>query len=352
MSVSRFSQLPLSIQQRLSDGKLLYAAVGAISVLIWSAIAGWPGDMTAVSYEQEKLDVVMQTPGPDSTAEFRFQPLHDGLSSVEVIIVNTKPDDPEAIATATLTLSDEFGQVFASRRLATNATRHNESVRLNFQPLSDSSQTTIYLSMSGGAGNGLSLWGYSADVWPEAQLINGGEAKSLRMTTRYAFQWSTALSELSSMLGRFGLTMVTLLLYLPLPGALILSFGPKLSEVGPNARIALGFALGAAVWPLIWMWITVVGLSFSAVLLWGLVAVGWIVVIVQQVRKKSTIWRSLEVWLMVIFLLFIFTLRLLAVRDQAFLPWVDSSRHALITAIMRDSGQFLTTYEPYLPVSW
>lgn len=312
--------------------------------------------MTAVSYEQEKLNVVMQTPGPDSVAEFRFQPQHDGLNSVEVIIVNTKPDDSEAVATATLTLSDENGQVLASRRLVTNATSHNSTVRLNFSPISDSSQKTLYLSMSGGVGNGLSLWGYSAAVWPGGQLINGGDAQALRMTTRYAFQWSTAFSEIGNMLGRFGGTIITLLLYLPLPGALMLSFAPVFKKWGPTVRLALGFALGASVWPLIWMWLTVLGFQFSAPILWGLLIVGWAAVIFQQVRQqvrtKSGLLASAELWLMMFFMLFIFLLRLLAVRDQAFLPWVDSSRHALITAIMRDSGQFLTTYEPYLPVNW
>ena len=55
---------------------------------------------------------------------------------------------------------------------------------------------------------------------------------------------------------------------------------------------------------------------------------------------------------MIVALFLLFCLRLIAIRDMAFLPWVDSSRHALITAIMRDYGQFLTTYEPYLPISW
>jgi hypothetical protein len=46
-----------------------------------------------------------------------------------------------------------------------------------------------------------------------------------------------------------------------------------------------------------------------------------------------------------------YVLRLLAVRDMAFLPWVDASRHALITAVMANSGQTVTTYEPFLPVA-
>ncbi|MFN2189736.1 MAG: hypothetical protein ACK2T3_13310, partial [Candidatus Promineifilaceae bacterium] len=43
--------------------------------------------------------------------------------------------------------------------------------------------------------------------------------------------------------------------------------------------------------------------------------------------------------------------RLLAVRDLAFPAWVDSSRHALITAVMSESGKVITDYSPYLPVT-
>jgi hypothetical protein len=42
--------------------------------------------------------------------------------------------------------------------------------------------------------------------------------------------------------------------------------------------------------------------------------------------------------------------RLLAVRDLNMPPWVDASRHALITAVMVENGQTPTDYAPYLPV--
>jgi hypothetical protein len=50
-------------------------------------------------------------------------------------------------------------------------------------------------------------------------------------------------------------------------------------------------------------------------------------------------------------LILILATRLLAVRDLSFLPWVDASRHGLITAVMTDSGQMPGSYEPYLPVN-
>ncbi|MGH2543587.1 MAG: hypothetical protein ACRDIB_12350, partial [Ardenticatenaceae bacterium] len=44
--------------------------------------------------------------------------------------------------------------------------------------------------------------------------------------------------------------------------------------------------------------------------------------------------------------------RLLAVRDLAFPPWVDGVRHGLITVMMAAAGEVITTYEPWLPVDY
>ena len=43
--------------------------------------------------------------------------------------------------------------------------------------------------------------------------------------------------------------------------------------------------------------------------------------------------------------------RLLAIRDLAFPPWVDSSRHGLITAVMTATGRAIRDYQPFLKSS-
>jgi len=54
--------------------------------------------------------------------------------------------------------------------------------------------------------------------------------------------------------------------------------------------------------------------------------------------------------LLLLLLLAALALRFVAVRDLAFPPWVDSSRHALITAVMASTGRAPDGYAPYLPV--
>jgi hypothetical protein len=62
-------------------------------------------------------------------------------------------------------------------------------------------------------------------------------------------------------------------------------------------------------------------------------------------------WRSEHLFLAILLLVGL-AVRLLAVRDIAFPPWVDSVRHGVITAVMSQSGQTITQtgYEPFLPV--
>ncbi len=336
------------------SGLLIYALVGAICVLIWALVSGWPGQITATSYEQERLDTALSAPVPDQPIEFEFVPDHDGINSLEVVVVNFAPNDQANQSTATLTLVDNFGAVLASTRLQNNFTAHNQSVRLDFEPINNSKSKTFSLLMSGGEGNQLSLWGYSLNVWDGSRLTGGGTAETLHMKVGYALRWQSIPGILSNLLGRFWIVFLSALLYIPLPGALLMKFWPDAYKDNPIIRLSLIFGLGVALWPLIWQWLTVLGLSLSPIVLIIFITVGWLYIIGTSSFDLSELshptYREYVGFLFALGVIFL--IRLLAVRDMAFLPWVDSSRHALITAIMRDSGQFLTTYEPYLPVSW
>lgn len=343
----------------------MYAAVGSVCFLIWAVIASWPAPMTAVSYEQERLDTAIPSPILGNPIEFSFVPNHDGLNAIEVVIVNFRPDDPAASGAITLSLFDEVGNILGSRKLA-STTRHNAKIQLDFPPVKNSSQKRLTLSIIGEAETPLSVWGYSLNVWPDSQLVGGGSAQTLHAETSYAYQWSSTPAVLENLLGRFWRVILIALLYIPLPGAILLTFwkanddnqasshafSRAFSIEDPIIRLALVFGMGIAIWPLIWQWLTVIGLSLSGPILWGVVIVGWPLIVAQRFRTGNRQPLTAEFWLLIIGLCLLFCIRLIAIRDMAFLPWVDSSRHALITAIMRDSGQFLTSYEPYLPVNW
>ena len=130
----------------------------------------------------------------------------------------------------------------------------------------------------------------------------------------------------------------------------------------------MALALGTAVWPIVWYLFSLIGGRFSGWLLWLLFVAGWMGVAgllwkkphaevrpeVGQGRREKGDWGFLRWrWQHTVMVLILFVgvgVRLLAVRDLNVPPWVDASRHALITAVMVENGRTLVNYEPILPI--
>src|SRR5690606_7728541 len=71
----------------------------------------------------------------------------------------------------------------------------------------------------------------------------------------------------------------------------------------------------------------------------------------KQQGTRGRCWRfAWEHGVLILLLVCALFVRLLAVRDLAFPPWVDSSRHALITLVMAANGQMPEGYAPFLAV--
>jgi hypothetical protein len=151
--------------------------------------------------------------------------------------------------------------------------------------------------------------------------------------------------------------MLLALLFLLLPGTLLLQLRPfrhKLPD--PMAKLGVMLALGTAVWPALWYLFSLLGGHFTSSLLWIIVVSGWMLATYHHLVTRSPGhpfkgWRKSHSFLLIILLLGL-AVRLLAVRDLVFPPWVDSVRHGLITAVMSQSGQTITQtgYAPFLPV--
>ncbi len=232
------------------------------------------------------------------------------------------------------------------------------------------------------------------------------EARELRFVTRYALTPGDMAAAASWPLRDWPLTLAALLL-LPLPGVLLLLLA-RPRGWDPAAWLGVALALGVAAWPVLWQWLSLAGVRWSGPVLWAAVGGGWFVAIFMAARSRkrrgaggrvaSSEWRvplppgevrsglvvgetqgsksthlhsgspaplppcspaplrlrgtSSVVYPLLLTTLLLATLatRFIAARDLAFPPWVDSSRHALITTIMVDSGQTPAGYEPFLPV--
>jgi hypothetical protein len=321
------------------------------------------GPLKAVDLNQGRLDTAMPAPHNHLVLEQSFIPSRNGLSEIELIL--TRQGEADAGESRfTLELRDEAGNVIAARTHRSQTLNHNQTYTLQFAPQPASAGKRYVLRLSGSDGNPISAWGYSLNVVDDGQLtIIGGEsnARELRFVTRYTLLWQDVAAILANEVLRNGRLALVSLGFLLLPGVLLLSIG-RPYHWDRAAWWGAALSLGAAAWPVLWFWFSLAGGRWSAGLLWSIVLLGWVVVVgIAVIRRYGRRVpnsptrrpdRQARLIHLLLGLLLVASLasRFVATRDLAFPPWVDSSRHALITAVMVEQGRTPANYEPYLPV--
>jgi len=348
--------------------------LGAFLYLLWAWSSALFTPIVADDINQTRTNAVLPALREDIQARQTFLPRRDGLREIELIIA--RPPGEAGSGRLEMQLLDPDGQTIASRQFESRELAHNQVLSLRFPPQANSAGQLYTLILGGSAQNDVSVWGYDLDVHTGGELmLIGGEttAQDLRFITRYQLSFRQALAAIAQSMGaNMGLVILSVLLML-LPGCLLLLAGHRwLPALGPASWLGLALAAGIAVWPLLWLWLTVIGGRWRPWSLWLIFVTGWLVVLgllIFRFRGRTAVGRhhtgspnsktishrrstrlkgSHLVLLLILFLAL--AVRLLAVRDLAFPPWVDSSRHALITAVMAESGQAMPDYEPYLEI--
>ncbi|MBP6016388.1 MAG: hypothetical protein KA586_06680 [Candidatus Promineofilum sp.] len=362
---------------RLSLSLPVVALVSALlSLLFFVALAGlgqcgWEGlcgPILAEETAQGRVDTALPAPQPGLVLEQTLTPRRNGLSEIELLLVRYGGEAAGGgdRGRFTVELWTRGNMLIANETLATQDLSHNQVYTLHFPPQADSAGHVYTLRLSGNEYNHVSVWGYSLDVYDGGQvhLMTPGPppAADLRFVTRYTLTPGDAAMAAAAPL-REGRLFLTALLVLFLPGALWLSFFRPRGWDGA-AWWGAALALGVATWPVLWQWVSLAGGRWSGPSLWGVVAVGWAVVVAQRrsgqplaaspdAARPAVAGRSSVVimtLLLAILLITTIASRFIAIRDLAFPPWVDSSRHALITAVMVESGQVINDYAPFLAV--
>lgn len=329
----------------------LFLLVGAVWVGLWAAATGWPGPIVATDLNQHRLNVALPVPQPNQPIRQTFRPGWDGLSEVELLAAGYGEGGAGQL---TLTLVDDSGRTVASQSWLNQQLGHNQPLVLRFEPQADSTGRQYTLLIGGDQANQFSAWAYDLDVYGGEVLLVAGEDnfQELRFTTRYRFSWEGAWGSLLARLGQDGGGMLLAVAYIFLPGALLLILGRRWwpGRIDPVVWWGLALAVGLAVWPLAWHWLTVLSGRWAGWSLWLVVGGGWLAVGWWRWRWGGRLAPAGD-WLpMLLILLVSLIVRLLAVRHLAFPAWVDSVRHALISQVMADSGQTLSNYRPFLAV--
>ena len=340
-----------------------FFVLGGFLFLGWAWFSSWWTPITAVDISQLRANTIL--PAPNLTTQIRqdFVARKDGLSQVELLL--SGQEGSEENARLEIELLDAAGRPIAVRSLNGRALADRQPVALTFKPRLTSAGQRFTLQVSGTAGNGASLWGYDLDSYEDGQLsLIGGQttAQDLRFVSRYQLTAGLAFRELGRLLSAHSGTMALALALLFMPGCILLQAGRLLpGKVDPFAWWGIALALGASIWPVAWLWLSTIGGRWVGWSLWLVLIAGWAAVIVlflirrressQEGPVSSRVSRlSWHHAALLLVLALGLAGRLLAVRDLAFPPWVDSSRHALITALMANSGQIVSTYQPLLPV--
>jgi hypothetical protein len=359
--------------------------------------------ITAVDIEQGRLNSVPPSPQGGWVLQQDFVAGHDGLSEIELILARKEEPQAGEDGRFTLTLLNAQDQVIAERSLLTQNFAHNHAYTLLFPAQRDSAGQRYRLQLSGDEANPLTVWGHDLNVYDDGQLTLVGEGamktsptetavQDLRFITRYQLTTPEAITTLGGQLWRDGFIILLALLFIPLPGVLLLRLRPlRWRHWDGMAKIGTALALGTAVWPLLWYAFSLIGGRWTGWLLWGLVVGGWLLVAGGKWQVASGKWQvasgkwqvasgkwasgqvaseqvtssphhlitssphhlitpSPHHLILLLILLAGLLVRLLAVRDLAAPPWVDAGRHALITAVMVENGRTLSDYAPYLPV--
>ncbi len=325
---------------------------------------------------QGRLNAVPPAPAGDVRLTYRFTAQHDGLREMELLLARNGEPDPAENGRFTLALSDLQGNQLATQSLLTRQVKHNQPFVLRFPVQPDSAGRPYLLTLSGSDDNRVTVWGYTVDLLEDTELaLEAGPltdespetaVQELNFTSRYQLTWANGLHLLGQRLWQNGALMLLALLFLLLPGALLLQLQPfRRLLPDPMAKLGVMLALGTALWPLLWYLFSLLGGHFTRWLLWFLVVGGWLLLLYlnrpftlspPHLVTPSSL-HPLKNWhkehtLLLLLLTVGLAVRLLAVRDIVFPPWVDSVRHGVITAVMSQSGQTITQtgYAPFLPV--
>lgn len=326
-----------------------------LSVVLGLRLAQPADPLVALDQNQPRLDQAAPIPQGRSSLAQTFVAAHNGLSAVELLAVVHAPASPQS--TFKLSLLDANRIVIDTADF--QGFQPNDSLRLDFSPQPHSGGQTYQLLLEGSPDNTSTVWAYSLNGYEPGSLSLGGASilGDLRFSTSYTYLWKDMLQDVAVSLGRLGTFAIPLWLILFAPGLLWLDLMNRLHRFRLSPWVHWGMALGLslALLPLAWLWITVLGLHTGAMalgavyLLIGVTVIGRYLVSLLR-RRLPWVPPSIHDLSMLFILGLSLTTSLLATRDLAFPPWVDSPHHFIIARLLVETGRIPTNYLPLLPV--
>ncbi len=352
-----------SIRECLGSRRVLAisALLTAVVTLLLAWWLEWPRPLERMDERQHRLDTPAPIPDASVVLEQSFEAQHDNLTAVKLLLAvrhNDNDIDESASPDLTLRLLDETGEQWSAGSWSSRDLSHNAPIRFAFSPIPDSAGRTFVLRLEGKNGNQTTVWAYSIDGYPRGQLSRNGQPVlgDLRFETVYRYRLDDAIDDLVRLSsGQYALSMLIVLVGF-LPGVALLSLVAPIGLNGwrdPALRLGLALSLSLALLPLAWMWSSQLGVHFSCVTLWLLLATAGLILLYRRqstARHPVRFHWSWETTALLGILLLGLALRIVAIRDLVLPSWVDSPQHYLISRMMAESGRVPDSYRPWMAV--
>lgn len=145
-----------------------------------------------------------------------------------------------------------------------------------------------------------------------------------------------------------------------LPGVLITGLLRLPRPSDKLLHLALQIGLGLAFWPLLFLWTSVLGWSWSAPAARSVVVgigIGGLFLLVKDIwdwwASRRSGWYRAMGWFALFGLIALLTIstRLQHIRNLVLPPWVDSVHHTMIVRLLLEHGTLPETYAPFIPHS-
>ena len=252
------------------------------------------------------------------------------------------------------------GVDLASSRLSAASVTRPAFYHFAFAALPNSRLNSYYLRLAY-AGPGQLLVGHGPpDSYLQGALYrNDGPDDSAQMAFRLTYDAAQVAHGVAVQAATWLVWLIAAALLFLVPGwALLVWFWPRLERLSWGEQMGLAAGLSVAVYPILFLWTSLVGLQMAGLYAYLPVSVGLVALVVWLARRwrhTSPHLRLASLWspnlapdlaFIMVVTLILFT-RFWAVRSLPAPMWGNSYQHTLITQLILDHGGLFTSWAPY-----
>ena len=330
--------------------------------LVATLLVGCGPSLVELDNEQGRLDTATPIIVGSTTVGQTFVSRRKGLSAVEVLLVvygETGAPGGQLVFHLRSAPGDATDLVTIARD--TGSLTHNQPLRFTFDPLPDSEGRSYYFFLESSSDTRVGVWYNSVDAYGEGTLFLNGEPQpgDLQFKTYYAYDLGQMTRDAVQGLARHGSLVLPIVALVLIPGTVAwLWLWPMADELpGPAEQVALSAGLSLALWPLLLLYTTLLGVRMTGLLLAGLLALGVVVILWRLWRLKwqpLNAWRVRNAWpalgLFALLLGITLVVRFLQVRELVVPAWVDGLHHTMMAGLVVRAGGVPADYQPYLDI--